>query len=188
LNVYAQHFKKIHLVQLGYPCPIHGICACMHPFPFHITFTFSSTCDCLSPTQRCAHFCNVIEEYLIQHIFSSTIWGAFWKMECLPQWEFCFFEMPCIIFLLVPRMMDLTTPLKSGKDLMPLRAKALPPMPHDLHMFKFIIMFILHFTICKAHIGGGHSQNVGARLCYHVILGPLFWGYPQLWPSPYIKC
>jgi hypothetical protein len=68
--------------------------------------------------------------------------------------EVLFFEMPCIYVLLVPRMMDLTTPLKSEKDLMPLRAKASPPIPHDLHMFKFIIMFILHFTICKAHIGG----------------------------------
>jgi hypothetical protein len=109
-------------------------------------------------------------------------------MECLPQWEFCFFLNALHFIFLVPRMMDLTTPLKSGKDLMPIRAKASPPMPHDLHMFKFIIMFILHFTICKAHIGGGHSQNVGARLYHHVILGPLFWGYLQLWPLPYIKC
>jgi hypothetical protein len=50
------------------------------------------------------------------------------------------------------------------------RPKNPPPlMPHAIHMVRFMITFTLCSTMSK------HSQYVGAKLGYCLILGPLFW-------------
>lgn len=36
--------------------------------------------------------------------------------------------------------------------------------PNDIGLFKFMIMFILVFTIWVKPTNGGHSQNVGLEL------------------------
>jgi hypothetical protein len=44
------------------------------------------------------------ESTLPNVFFQSTICGTFLKMECLREWAFCFFDMPCIfpVFLMIP--------------------------------------------------------------------------------------
>jgi hypothetical protein len=47
------------------------------------------------------------------------------------------------------------------------------PIPQDLHMFRFMIMFILCFTM--GNTSGGHPKNIRLELLYGLDFGPLFW-------------
>jgi hypothetical protein len=46
---------------------------------------------------------------------------------------------------------------------------------HDLHMFRFMITFTLHFIVGKAHRSEGDIPKMRGELDYNLNLHPLFW-------------